>query len=107
MPGQPGMPQDPNSPNSDIKEEHSPEPLGGQGKLSDQSPPHPSAIYADLQKASSMAASVSAGSMMAAAHSMMGGHHNHTLGHMGHHLSNAAAAVNPAINHMLQEYQTL
>ncbi|BFZ07187.1 hypothetical protein BsWGS_10226 [Bradybaena similaris] len=100
LPGQPGMPTDPNSPGSDIKEEHSSESMGH--KLDDQSPPHPSAIYADLQKASSMAASVSAGSMMSV-HSMMGSHHAHSLGHMGHHLSNQAAAT----NHMLQEYQTL
>lgn len=105
MPSQPGMPQDPNSPGSDIKEEHSSESLG-HTKLDEQSPPHPSAIYADLQKASSMAASVSAGSMMAV-HGMMGGHHNHAVGHMGHHLSNTTAVVNPAVNHMLQEYQTL
>ncbi|KAH9509113.1 hypothetical protein Btru_049084 [Bulinus truncatus] len=69
MPNQSGMGQDPNSPGSDIKEEHSPESLGGHTKLEDHSPPHPSAIYADLQKASNMGASVPTGSMM---HSMMG-----------------------------------
>ncbi|XP_005110051.2 homeobox protein six1a [Aplysia californica] len=106
MGGGPGMPPDPNSPHSDIKEEHSPDSLAGHSKL-DESPPHPSAIYADLQKASSMAAA-SAGSMMAAAHGMMASHGNPVgVPHMGHHLSNAAAANNPGVNPMLQEYQTL
>ncbi|XP_055880981.1 homeobox protein six1-like isoform X1 [Biomphalaria glabrata] len=107
MPNQPGMGQDPNSPDSDIKEEHSPDSLGGHTKLENHSPPHPSAIYADLQKASSMAASVSAGSMM---HSMMGGHHvPHPGVHMGHHLaaSMAGGVVNPGVNNMLHDYQTL
>ncbi|KAK3773912.1 hypothetical protein RRG08_036602 [Elysia crispata] len=118
-----GLSQDPNSPSSDIKEEHSPDSLhggggGGHTKLEAHSPPppsshsqqhtqppHPSAIYADLQKASNMAASVSAGSMMAAAaaaaaHGMMGGggnmvggggggmgggHPHHNTGHGGYH----------------------
>ncbi|KAH9509111.1 Homeobox protein six1a [Bulinus truncatus] len=112
MPNQSGMGQDPNSPGSDIKEEHSPESLGGHTKLEDHSPPHPSAIYADLQKASNMGASVPTGSMM---HSMMGGHHphphhhhHHPGTHMGHHLSAPGLGVgNPGVNHMLQDYQTL